>query len=682
MNPPIAEKIKKELIEHGNKRTDNYFWLKECENPKILEYLKAENAYADEMLKHTLGLQEKIYNEIKGRIKQDDASVPYRDNGYYYYTRYEDGKEYPVYCRKKGTIESTEEILLNVNEMAKGQKFLNVTGLSVSMDNKFLSYGVDKVGRRKYTIFIKNLETGKTYKDKIPNTTGYAAWANDNVTLFYTRKDNALRAYKVFRHKVGKSPSDDKEIYHEKDETFNTTVYKTKSDKFLIIGSFSIVSSEYRILSADEPNGDFRIFQERERDVEYYIDHYKDIFYIKTNLKAKNFRLMKTAVDKTAKENWHEVIPNRKDILLEELEIFDDYLVLQEKKNGLNQLRIIGLKDKSDHYLDFGEAAYSTSIDRNPEFNTGVFRYSYTSLITPRSIIDYNMRTGEKIILKQDEVLGGYNKDEYIVKRLYTVAEDGTRIPISIVYKKGIRKDGNNPVLLYGYGSYAISTEPIFSSTRLSLLDRGFIYGIAHIRGGQEMGRSWYDSGKLLNKKNTFTDFLNCAEFLIKEKYTSKEKLCIMGASAGGLLIGAVINMRPDLFKAAIANVPFVDVITTMLDESIPLTTGEFDEWGNPKLLEYYDYILSYSPYDNIAKQNYPAMLVMTGLHDSQVQYWEPAKWVAKLREMKTDSNILLLKTNMQAGHGGASGRFEKFREVAVEYAFLLDQLKIKEEKL
>ena len=682
MNPPSAEKIKKELIEHGNVRTDNYFWLNHIDNPKVLEYLIAENNYTDEILKHTEAIQEKLYNEIIGRIKQDDVSVPYKDNGYFYYTRYEDGKEYAVYCRKKGTMEAAEEILINVNEMAEGQKFLNVTGLSVSIDNKFLSYGVDTVGRRKYNIFIKNLETGEIYNVKLPNSTGYAAWSNDNKTLFYTRKDKALRAYKIFRHKLGDSSSDDKEIYHEKDETFSTTVYKTKSDKFLIIGSFSIISSEYRFLSADEPDGDFRIFQQRESDVEYYIDHYQNIFYIKTNLKAKNFRLMKTPLDKTTKENWQEIIPNRKNVLLEEMEIFNDYLVLQEKKNGLNHLRIIGLNDKSDKYLDFAEAAYSTSIDRNPEFNTDVFRYSYTSLITPRSIIDYNMRTGEKIILKQDEVLGAYNKDEYIVERLNAAAEDGTKIPVSLVYKKGIRKDGSNPLLLYGYGAYAISTEPVFNSTRLSLLDRGFIFAITHIRGGQEMGRSWYEDGKLLKKKNTFTDFINCAEFLIKEKYTSKEKLCIMGASAGGLLVGAVINMRPDLFKAVVANVPFVDVITTMLDESIPLTTGEFYEWGNPKSKDYYDYILSYSPYDNVEEKDYPAMLVMTGLNDSQVQYWEPAKWVAKLRDMKTNSNILLLKTNMQAGHGGASGRFEKFREVAMEYTFLLDQLGINVEQL
>jgi oligopeptidase B len=680
MNPPVAEKIRKELTEHGNTRTDNYFWLNEIDNPKVLEYLNAENNYTDEMLKHAKALQEKLYNEIIGRIKQDDTSAPYRDNGYYYYTRYEDGKEYPVYCRKKGTIDAPEEILLNANEMAKGQKFLNVTGLSVSMDNKFLSYGVDTLGRRKYNIYIKNLATGEDYKDKIPNTTGFATWANDNKTLFYTRKDKALRGYKIFRHKLEDKLSDDKEIYHEKDESFSITVYKTKSDKFLVIGSFSIVSSEYRILSATDPDGDFMIFQQRERDIEYYIDHYEDIFYIKTNLNAKNFRLMKTPVDNTTKKNWQEIIPNRRNVLLEEMEIFNDYLVLQEKKNGLNRLRIIGLKDKSDKYLDFGEAAYSTSIDRNPEFDTNLFRYSYTSLITPRSIIDYNMKTGEKNILKQDDVLGGYNKDDYAIERLNATADDNTKIPISIVYRKGIKKDGTSPLLLYGYGSYAISTEPVFNSARLSLLNHGFIYAIAHIRGGQEMGRSWYEDGKLFNKKNTFTDFINCAEFLIKEKYTSKEKLCIMGASAGGLLIGAVVNMRPDLFKAAVANVPFVDVITTMLDESIPLTTGEFDEWGNPKLKEYYDYILSYSPYDNVEHQNYPAMMVLTSLHDSQVQYWEPAKWVARLRDKKIGNNILLLKTNMQAGHGGASGRFEKFREIALEYTFLLDQLNIKGE--
>jgi oligopeptidase B len=682
MNPPKAEKIKKILTEHGSTRSDDYFWLNEIDNPKVIEYLKAENDYTDLRMKHTEALQDKVYNEIIGRIKQDDSSVPYKDNGYFYYTRYEDGKQYPVYCRKKETLEAPEEILLNVNLMAEGHEYFNVTGLSVSMDNKYLAYGNDTVGRRKYKICIKNLETGKTIKYKISNTTGYAAWANDNKTMFYTRKDKSLRAYKIFLHKLGDNPTNDKEIYHEQDESFNVTVYKTKSDKFLVIGTFSIVSSEYRILNADDPDGEFRIFQEREGEIEYYIEHFKDFFFIKTNLNAKNFRLMKTPVDKTEKENWLEILPHRNDVLLEEFAIFNDYLVLQEKKDGLNQLRIMGLKNNSDQYIDFEEAAYSASIDRNPEFDTEILRYSYTSLTTPRSVIDFNMRTWEKIILKQDEVLGHYNKDDYIVERLYVNAEDNAKIPVSIVYRKGIKKDGNNPLLLYGYGAYGISVEPMFSSTRLSLLDRGFIYVIAHIRGGQEMGRPWYDNGKLLNKKNTFTDFINCAEFLIKEKYTSKEKLCIMGASAGGLLMGAVINMRPDLFKAVVANVPFVDVITTMLDETIPLTTGEFFEWGNPKSKEYYDYILSYSPYDNVAPKDYPAMLVMTGLHDSQVQYWEPAKWVAKLRDMTTNSNIILLKTNMQAGHGGASGRFERYKEIAVEYTFLLDQLNIKDEEL
>jgi oligopeptidase B len=679
MIPPVADKVKKELTEHGNTRIDNYFWLNQRDDPKVLEYLNAENDYTDKMLKHSEALQEKIYNEIIGRIKQNDASVPYRDNGYYYYTRYEDSKEYPVYCRKKGSLEAPEEILVNVNDMAGGHRFINVSGLSVSQDNKFLSYGVDTLSRRKYDIYFKNLETGEILRDKIANTTGFAAWANDNNTVFYSRKDEALRPYKIFRHKLGDDPLGDKEIYHEKDESFNIAVYKTKSDKFLVIGLFNLVCSEYRILSADDPYGGFKIFHPREKALEYYIDHYGDDFYVKTNLDAKNFRLMKTPVDKTDKENWIEIIPHRKEVLLEELEIFDDYLVLQEKKDGLNQLRVLGLKDKSDHYLDFGEAAYFAMIDKNPEFNTEVLRYGYTSLTTPRSVINYNMRTREKTILKEDEVLGGYNKNDYFIERIFATADDKTKIPISVVYKKGIEKDGSSPLLLYGYGAYGISTEPVFSSTRLSLLDRGFIYAIAHIRGGQEMGRQWYEDGKFLKKKNTFTDFINSAEYLISEKFTSKNKLCIMGASAGGLLMGAVINMRPDLFKAVAANVPFVDVITTMLDESIPLTTGEFDEWGNPADKEYYDYILSYSPYDNVGKKNYPSMLVMTGLHDSQVQYWEPAKWVAKLRDMKTGSNVLLLKTNMDSGHGGASGRFERFREIAVEYTFLLDQLNIKD---
>jgi oligopeptidase B len=679
MFPPKAEKIRKVLTESGNVRIDNYFWLNQRDDPKVIDYLNSENEYTQKMMHHTEMLQDKLSNEIHRRIKQDDSSVPYKDDGYFYYTRYEEDKEYPVYCRKKGTLESEEKILLNVNEMAKGFNYYNVTGLSVSKNKQFLSYAVDITGRRLYEIFFKDIDSGELFQDKISNATGHAVWANDNKTIFYTLKDDALRGYKIFRHRLGEDTSEDKEIYHEKDEGFITSVFKTKSKKFIVIGSFSMVATEFRISDADNPDSIFRIFQSREKNLEYSIDHFQNKFYIKTNLDAKNFRLMETPVDNTTKENWKEVIPHRADVLLEEIVVFNDHLVLLEKKDGLNRIRVINQTSKKDYYIEFDEAAYMVWFDMNAEFDTEMLRYSYTSLITPRSVIDFNMKNLEKTVLKENEVVGGYNKNDYYIERLYVAANDKTRIPVSIVYKKGIKKDGNNPLLLYGYGAYGISTEPIFNSARLSLLDRGFIYAIAHIRGGQEMGRLWYEEGKFLKKKNTFSDFINSAEFLVKEKYTSPGKLCIMGGSAGGLLIGAVINMRPDLFKAVVAAVPFVDVITTMLDESLPLTTGEFEEWGNPKQKEYYNYILSYSPYDNVERKNYPAMLVMTGLHDSQVQYWEPAKWVAKLRELKTDNNLLLLQTNMEAGHGGASGRFRRIKETALEYAFFLDQLNIKE---
>ena len=679
MFPPKAKKIKKDLKDSINSRTDYFYWLNQRDDPEVINYLNAENEYTSKMMLHTQGLQDKIFNEILNRIKQDDSSVPYKDEGYYYYTRYEEGKEYPVYCRKKGNLTANEEILLNVNEMAEGHNYFNVTGLSVSRDKKYLSYGVDLTGRRLYDIYFKNIESGELFPDTLANTTGYAVWANNNNTVFYTLKDDSLRGYKIFRHRIGEDNSKDIEIYHEKDEGFITSVFKTKSKKFIVIGSFSMVASEFRISDADDSDGEFKVFQHREKNLEYSIDHFYDKFYIKTNLDAKNFRLMETPLDKTTKENWKEVIPHRADVLLEEVEVFNDHLALLEKKEGLNRIRIISQKNNLDYYLNFEEEAYLAFFDRNPEFDTDTLRYSYTSLTTTRSVIDYNLNSMEKTVLKEDEVVGGYNKNDYHIERLYVPAEDNTKIPVSIVYKKGIKKDGNNPLLLYGYGAYGISTEPVFSISRLSLLDRGFVYAIAHIRGGQELGRLWYEDGKFLKKKNTFTDFINCAEYLIKEKYTSSRKLCAMGGSAGGLLIGAVINMRPELFKAVVASVPFVDVVTTMLDESLPLTTGEFEEWGNPKQIEYYDYILSYSPYDNIKRQNYPALLVMTGLHDSQVQFWEPAKWVAKLREFKTDNNLLLLQTNMEAGHGGASGRFRRIKETALEYAFYLDQLNIKD---
>jgi oligopeptidase B len=680
MKPPIADKRPKELTIHGDTRIDNYFWMNNREDTSVIAYLKAENSYTDEIMKDTRELQENLYNEIIGRIKQTDESVPYLENGYYYYTRYEEGKEYPVYCRKKGTLEANEEILLNVNEMAEGYEYFQVAGLTVSPDNQKIAYGVDTVSRRKYTVYFKDLVSGQIYADAIPLTTGGAHWANDNKTVFYTRKDDeTLRPYKIFRHVLNTPAESDVLIYHETDDTYGTYVYKSKSDKYMILVSSSTLSDEYRYLDADNPEGDFIIIQPRERNLEYSVDHFGDKFYIVTNSEAKNFRLMEAPVSKPGKENWKELIPHREDVYLNNIEIFNDYLVVEERKDGLNQLRVIRWDDGSEHYLDFGEEVYVANISVNPEFESKLLRYSYSSLTTPNSTYDYNMDSHEKKLMKQQEVVGEFSPSDYEARRLYAPASDGVKVPISLVYRKGIKLNGKNPLLLYGYGSYGITMDPYFSSTRLSLLDRGFVYAIANVRGEQIYGRQWYDDGKLLKKMNTFNDFNACAEYLIGQKYTSKDKLFAQGGSAGGLLMGAVANLRPDLYKGIIANVPFVDVLTTMLDESIPLTTGEYDEWGNPNEKTYYDYMKSYSPYDNVEAKDYPAMLVTTGLNDSQVQYWEPTKWVAKLRDMKTDDNLLLLKIEMETGHGGASGRFERYKEVALEYAFLFKILGIKE---
>lgn len=686
--PPIAEKKADTLT--GN-RIDNYYWMKlsdeqknaeqkDEQTQKVVGYLTAENDYLKASLKHTEPLQEKIYNEIIGRIKQTDESVPYKDNGYWYYSRYEQGQEYPIYCRKKETLEAAEEILLNVNEMAKGHSYYSITGLSVSEDNNLLAYAEDSVSRRRYTVYVKDLRTGKLVEEPVPNTEGQVTWANDNKTYFYTRKDSVtLRSRWIIRHKVGITYKNDPVVSEEADETFYTGIYKTKSKKYLVIWAGSTLTNHYQILDANTPEGIFKEFTPRERGLEYSIDHYGDKFYVVTNLDAQNFRLMETPIAKTAKTNWKEKIAHRKDTLLQGIEIFKDYMVLSERANANTLMRVIDQKTGKKHYLDFGEQAYTTYPSINIDFDTELLRYGYTSMATPSSTYDYNMRTRERKLLKQQEVVGGHNPADFITERQWATADDGTLIPMSIVYKKGIEKNGNNPTLLYGYGSYGSSMSPTFSSTRLSLLNRGFVYAIAHIRGGQEMGRQWYEDGKMFKKKNTFTDFIDCAEFLIAEKYTTPEKLFASGGSAGGLLMGAVVNMRPELFKGVIAAVPFVDVVTTMLDESIPLTTGEFDEWGNPKNPESYMYMLEYSPYDQVKPQNYPNMLVTTGFHDSQVQYWEPAKWVAKLRELKTDNNKLLLRTNMETGHGGTTGRFKVYRETAQEYAFLIDLAGIKE---
>ncbi|WP_370687416.1 S9 family peptidase [Fulvivirga maritima] len=677
--PPKAEKIRKELEAHGEIRVDDYYWLNERENQKVIDYLEAENAYTDTIMKHTEPLQEKLYDEIVGRIKQTDESVPYKSNGYWYYTRYEEGQEYPIFCRKQDSLDNDEEVMLNVNIMAEGHEYYQVGGLNVSLDNRLVAYGVDSVGRRQYTIHVKNLETGVVMETAITNTTGGSTWANDNKTLFYTKKDPAtLRSNQIFKHKLASNTADEL-IFEENDDTFYTGIYKTKSDKYLIIWSGSTLTNDYRILNADTPDGEFKEFIPRERGLEYMIEHFEDKFYIVTNWEATNFRLMETPEDSTAKSNWKEVIAHREDVYLEGIEVFQKYLVVEERGNGLTQLRVINQDTKDEHYLDFGEEAYTAYIGTNPEFDTEVLRYGYTSLTTPNSVYDYNMATKEKTLMKQQEVVGGYNPDEYETKRLFATARDGVKVPISLVYKKSLKKESGNPTLLYGYGSYGATIDPSFSSVRLSLIDRGFVYAIAHIRGGQMMGRQWYEDGKMFKKKNTFNDFIDCAEYLVDQQYTQKDELYAMGGSAGGLLMGAIVNQRPDLWKGVVAAVPFVDVMTTMLDESIPLTTGEYDEWGNPNNKDSYDYMLSYSPYDNVKPQKYPNMLITTGLHDSQVQYWEPAKWVAKLREVKADDNIILLETNMDAGHGGASGRFQRYKETALEYAFILDLADIKE---
>jgi len=678
VTPPDVKQIAKELTIHGDTRIDNYYWLNDRENPEVIAYLEAENEYTKAVLKPTEKFQENLFNELKSRIKEDDKSVPYKERGFFYYSRYETGKEYPIYCRKKENLEAPEEILLDVNKMAEGYEYFQVSGLSVSPDNKILAYGVDTVSRRKYTIYFKNLENGELHHESIVNTGGSTTWANDNKTVFYEQKDEqTLREYKIFRHELGTDSSNDKEIFYESDETFNTYVFKSKSDQYIFIGSSSTMSDEYRVLDANKPNGEFKIIQPRERGLEYSVSHFGEYFYIHTNLNATNFKLVKTPINKTTKESWIDVIPHNQDVYLENTEIFKNFLVLEERKDGLTQLRIIKWSDNSEHYLDFGEETYTAYISMNPEFETDLLRFGYSSLTTPSSTIDYNMVTHEKTILKEQAVLGGFDKNNYESKRIFATASDGKKVALSIVYRKGIKLDGTNPALIYGYGSYGATMDPYFSSTRLTLLDRGFVYAIAHVRGEQYYGRAWYEDGRLLNKINTFTDFNSCAEYLIEQGYTSSEKLFAMGGSAGGLLMGAIANLRPDLYKGIIAQVPFVDVVTTMLDESIPLTTGEFDEWGNPKDSVYYKYMLSYSPYDQVKAQNYPAMLVTTGLHDSQVQYWEPAKWVAKLRDMKTDNNVLLLYTNMEAGHGGASGRFQALKEYAMEDAFIFQQLGI-----
>ncbi len=674
--PPVAKIIPKTLERFGDTRIDNYFWLNDRENPEVIDYLNKENAYYKKMTAHTNAFQKELFEEMKSRIKENDESVPYFYNGYYYITRFETGKNYPIYSRKKESLSAKEEILFDCNTLAKGKSYFQLGGLSISPDNKLAVFSIDTIGRRIYDIQVKNLETGKILSDKIEKVSGNAVWANDNKTIFYSSQDQVtLRSDKIFKHKLGAKQIDDVLVYFEKDETYNVEVAKSKSRKYLAIESGTTLTTEYRILEADNPDGKFRIFQKRVRGLEYSINHYEDSFYIMTNAdKATNFKLMKTLETATSKENWIEVVPHREDVLLEDIEIFKDFLVVEERFNGLNRIRIMPWSGEGEYYLPFDSETYTAYTGTNVDFDTDILRYSYQSMTTPSSVIDFNLKTKTKEIKKEQQVLGGkFDKNNYTEERIWATAKDGTQVPISMVYKKELKKDGKNPLLLYAYGSYGHSMDASFSSTRLTLLDRGFIFAIAHIRGGEDLGRQWYEDGKLLKKKNTFTDFIDCSKFVIDQKYTSPEHLYAEGGSAGGLLMGAIINMAPELFNGIIAQVPFVDVITTMLDDTIPLTTGEYDEWGNPNSKKYYKYMASYSPYDNVKEQKYPNMYVSTGLHDSQVQYWEPAKWVAKLRNIKTDDTVLFLDTNMVAGHGGASGRFEAIKELAKEYSFLLD---------
>jgi oligopeptidase B len=678
--PPNASIIPHSLEKHGHIRTDNYYWLNNRENPEVVDYLNQENEYYQQSTAHTKDFQKDLFEEMKARIKEDDESVPYFYNGYYYITRFEKGKDYPIHSRKKGSLEAKEEILFDCNEMAQGHAYFNLSGLSISEDNIWASFGVDTVSRRQYTIQIKNLITGEILPVKLENTTGGATWASDNKTLFYSRKDEVtLRADKIYKHKLGTFATEDALVYFEKDDTFDVSVYKSKSKKYIIINSSSTLTTEYQTVLSETPDAKFKVFQKRTRGLEYSMSHYGDHFYIVTNKdKATNFKLMKTPEAQTSKENWVDVIAHREDVLLEDIDIFKDYLVVSERADGLNKIRIIPWGGEGEYYLPFESETYMAYTTTNLDFDTPILRYGYQSLATPPSVIDFDMQTKQKTILKEQEVLSRdfdskFDKNNYQEERIWSTATDGAKVPISMVYRKGMKKEGANPTLLYGYGSYGVTMDCHFSSVRLSLLDRGFIFAIAHIRGGEDLGRPWYENGKLLKKKNTFTDFIDCSKFLISEKYTSPSHLYAEGGSAGGLLMGAIVNISPELYHGVIAQVPFVDVVTTMLDETIPLTTGEYDEWGNPNVKKYYDYMLSYSPYDNVTTQNYPNMYIATGLHDSQVQYWEPAKWVAKLRVLKTDNNQLYLDTNMDAGHGGASGRYEAIKEIAKEYSFLLD---------
>jgi len=678
LQEPSAPKIKHVFEEFGKQRIDIYYWMNKRDSKEVIDYITEENNYTNTILKSTEKLQDELFTEITGRIKEREETVPYFHNDYWYYSRYEEGKEYQISYRKHKTLDAKEEVILDQNLLAEGKAYFAVGGMQVSPNNKLLVYGYDDISRRQYKLKIINLETGEYFKDEILNTNGIAYWANDNKTLFYVLKDaQTLRTYKVMKHTLGTDITKDEVVFEELDDTFDVYVNRSKSGKYIWVQSHSTLSSEVQFLSADNPNSKLQIISKREKDHEYDVSNIDDTFYIKTNWKAKNFRLMKCKVDNFSKDKWIEVIPNREDVLFEEFELFNNYLVIEERKAGLLNIRIIDKSNSNiDYNIDFDEPSYLASLSTNPTFDTDKLRFVYSSLSTPNSTFEFDMRTKEKTLLKEKEVLGDFNKNNYQVERLQLTARDGKKIPVSVVYKKGLKKDGSNPLLLYGYGSYGYTIDAGFNFDRLSLLNRGFIYVIAHIRGGEDLGRSWYEDGKLLNKKNTYYDFIDCGKELIKLKYTNSNKMFAMGGSAGGLLMGAVLNYEPTLFKGMIAAVPFVDVMTTMFDESIPLTTSEYDEWGNPNNETYYDYMLSYSPYDNVESKAYTNLLITSGYHDSQVQYWEPLKWIAKLRDYRTNkSNLLLLHMQMEAGHGGASGRYQKYKETALEYAFLLKLL-------
>ena len=676
--PPIARVVPHESTIHGHTRVDNYRWLQQRGDDEVIAYLEAENAYTDRMMRHTRRLQERLFREMKGRIQETDLSVPVQRDDYYYYSRTIKGKQYPVYCRKRGNLDAPEEIILDVNALAEGHDYFRLGAHEVSPNHKLLAYSTDTDGSETYTLRIKNLETGELLAEEIRNTYYSLAWSNQGLTLFYTTLDDAKRPFKAWRHRIETDPSEDVLVHHEEDEAFFVSVSKTRSRDYILLSLNSQITSEVRFVGAYAPLSTFRVVEPRRNGVEYEVEHHGDHFYIVTNDEAVNFKLVRAPVSDPGKANWEVVIRHRPEVKIEGVDAFAEHLAVYERENGLRRLWVIGPEQDDAHYVEFPDAVYTFFPTGNEEFGVNTLRFNYTSMVTPPSVYDYNMDTRERELKKREEVLGGYDPSRYASDRIFATAADGTHVPISLVHRMGIERDGTNPTLLYGYGSYGASIEPRFSSDRVSLLDRGVVFAIAHVRGGGALGRPWYEDGKYLRKRNTFTDFIACAEHLVAEGYTSPDHLAAMGGSAGGLLMGAVTNMRPDLFNVVVAKVPFVDVVNTMLDSAIPLTVTEFEEWGDPKDKRYYEYMVGYSPYDNVTAKAYPNMLITAGLNDPRVQYWEPAKWTAKLRAMKTDENVLLLRTNMGAGHGGASGRYDRLRQTAFDYTFILDRLGVR----